>query len=622
MRSASGSVCRSSRRATALAALALSGIVAGIASWTAATDCATAGSHDPVLERRRVERIRRLGPLVTTVHFTGNDSYEAGELALYMRTTPSGFFRATHYSRRTLDRDLDNLQMFYVSQGFLEAAVTLEDVQLADDGLSIEVLIGIREGDRWRVAAVTFAGNRSLDEALLRSLITVREGEPLLSDVLADDREAVLNEYARRSFLDARVEQTVERDDAARSASVRYAIVERGPAVIGSIDVSGTRKTRGFVLEREFRFREGRPFDVDEIGETQAALYRTGLFNSVQIEPAAEDTGLAVRRLLVGVRERPSGRVDVTAGYAALDGYEAGFEVSNRNVQGQATAAGLTGRVSGFAREGRATVGDPWFLGVPLAVSASARYLWADEVSFMAETVGVDAAASKLLGRALTLESGYTFERTFVLETAEENGKLGANYTSNLTFAATLDTRDDILNAGRGTLAGARVDIASSRLGGTNDFVRTELFARGFVPLGRRAVGAASLRFGWIDPESGESVPVNERYTAGGDGSVRGFDRNSLGPAGPDGSTTGGLALLEGRAEVRMSAWGDLSVVAFADAGQAFVDVSGVRLDGLAVGVGAGLRYDTRIGMVRFDLATPVSGKGSAFPYFSIGQAF
>jgi outer membrane protein assembly complex protein YaeT len=575
-----------------------------------------------VLERWRVERIQRLGPIVKAVRFVGNEAFGASDLLQYMRTRPGGPFRAVHYSRGTLDRDLANLERFYESQGFPAAKAGLEDVAPSADGLSVELLIGVDEGGRWTVSSIALAGNRALDDAVLRGLLSLREGDPLLADSLAHDRAALLDEYARRSFLDARVEQIVERDDALRSASVRYEIVERGVAVIGSTVIEGTGKTRGFVLEREFRFAPGRPFDVDEIGETQAALYRTGLFNSIRLEPAAADTGLAERRLLVRVGERPSVRVDLTGGYAVLDGYEAGAEIVNRNVQGQAITAALRGRVSEFTREAEATVGDPWFLGVRLSAQAGVRYAWTDEEAFTAETAGVDATLSRLLGRAVTVEAGYTFERTVVLETAGEGGDLGDNYTSNVSAGATLDTRDDILNARRGILAGARVDLASSKLGGTNDFVRTDTFARGFVPMGRRAVGAASLRFGWIEPEGGGSVPVNERYTAGGDGSVRGFARNSLGPGDGEGGTAGGLAVLEVRAEARVRVWRGLSVVAFADAGQAFESARAVRPDGLAVGAGGGLRYDTRIGVVRLDLAAPVTEDGRGALYFGVGQAF
>ena len=52
---------------------------------------------------------------------------------------------------------------------------------------------------------------------------------------------------------------------------------------------------------------EGEPFDPEKIGETRANLYRTGLFYSVWVQPSPADTGKAVKSLVVGVSERPSG---------------------------------------------------------------------------------------------------------------------------------------------------------------------------------------------------------------------------------------------------------------------------------------------------------------------------
>jgi translocation and assembly module TamA len=115
---------------------------------------------------------------------------------------------------------------------------------------------------------------------------------------------------------------------------------------------------------------------------------------------------------------------------------------------------------------------------------------------------------------------------------------------------------------------------------------------------------------------------VNERYFAGGEASVRGFERNSLAPEAEGGEAEGGLGLLVARTEVRVSVWKGLAVVGFADAGRAFAFPEDIRLDGLAVGVGGGLRYDTRVGVLRFDLATPVSESGTPMAYFSVGQAF
>jgi len=637
MRSLSGCACRSARHALSSCAgksgrRPVGGACRG-ALWPAAAavalatvfapSCGEAAGIDPSLIERRDAHIRREGPLVTSIEFVGNDTFGEGILLRYMNTCESTLLSPVHFDSRTLERDLDNLETFYAFQGFLDAEVRVEDTVLSPDSLRIGVLIGVREGPRWVVSEVTFEGNSALTAEELLDVVKVRPGTPLRSNRLAADRRLILDEYAARSYLDARVSQVVERDDAAKTAAVHYRIVEREPAVIGSIEVTGDDKTRQFVIEREFEFTVGEPFDFEKIGETQARLYRTGLFQSVWIEPAREDTGKGAKRLEVRVRERPSGRFDFTFGYAALDGIEVGAAIVNRNVQGQAIELGIEGTFSEYVRGTSVSVGDPWFTGRRVAANASGRYEWADERSYVAETVGAGFVLTKRFGDNLSLEGGYDLERTVVLEASEEVGEFGANYTSNVLSALTYDSRDDILNAKRGMLARVEVDFASSHLGGTNDFARYELEWRGYKKLTRGRVGALAFRLGWVKPQGdGADVPVNERYFAGGEGSVRGFDRNSLSPLDESGEPKGGRALVEARAEARFPVWKRLRAAVFVDAGQAFDDFTATKLTGLAVGAGTGLRYETRVGVIRFDAAIPISEKGSPKYYLGVGQAF
>ncbi len=583
---------------------------------------------DPALVRRAFARGAPTGPVVTDVLFIGNESFEDGVLLPYMQTRKSGSLRKTSYDRRAFLRDLENLERFYVSQGFLDADVELDDMMLSADSTGVRLLIGVYEGDRWMVEDVSFEGANVIPEEKLRGVVTVREGTPLLVGKLDSDRRAILEEYARLSYLDAHVSQDAVRDDDRRSATITYRITERDQASIASIDVIGDEKTRQYVIERELTFAAGELFDFKKIGESQVNLYRTGLFNSIWIEPAPEDTGRAEKRVVVRVAERSSGHVDFSVGYAAIDGVAVGAGISNRNVQGQARALGLTGKYSAPAREVRASIGDPWFLGRRVSAEAAGRYSWEDEKSFVAETTGASFVLSKELNLRLTLEGGYKYDRTVVLEGLDDSSDGEKSYTGSILGAVIYDARNDILNATRGTFIRTDVELASSRLGGTNDFVRYNIEWRGYKKIARGWVAALELRTGWVKPQGGEhEVPINERYFLGGEGSVRGFLRNSLGPLGPSGEDeelkpVGGRAMALARGEVRFGVYKTLGAAVFVDAGQVFADFDAMRFSDLAVAGGVGLRYSTRVGLLRLDVATPLSEQGDFQWYFSVGQAF
>jgi outer membrane protein insertion porin family len=604
-----------SARTAAVLALAL------VALFASARPARGAAFHAENEIRREVV-IRRLGPLVRRLQFVGNETFSSDELGRLMNTRETSFLSIQHFDRRKLERDLANVARFYETQGFLDARVVTDDLLLSDDGLGIEVLIGVYEGPRWTVSEESFEGNHVFSGDELRKLVSMEIGGPYLPNAVEPDRRKLLDAYARKSYLDTRVFQTVERDDSVHRVAIHYRIVEREQAVIAAVEIEGAEKTRDFVIERELTFSPGQLFDFKKIGESQARLYRIGLFNSVWIEPAPADTGKTAKRIEIRVRERPSGLLDLKAGYAAIDGAQVGAEFVNRNVQGQAIELRLEGALGERVREARASVGDPWFTGRRIAVDAYGKYSWNDEEAYVAESEGGGVVLTKRLGKAVTLEGGYGLERTVILEGAPEDDSDGKNRTSDISAALTYDTRDDILDARRGMLARVETRFASQALGGTNDFSRHELIWRGFKDIRHGRTLALSARLGWIKPQGEGGVPINERYFAGGEGSVRGYERNSLSPVDQDGDALGGRALVELRAEVRFPVYKRLGAAAFVDAGQAFEDFRAITRAGLAVGAGGGLRFRTDFGVLRLDVATPVSESDSVQYYVGVGQAF
>ncbi len=565
----------------------------------------------------------RDGPVLRAINFVGNETFEAGRLKPYMATTESTTFGLARFDPDVFEQDLSTLELFYTTQGFLEADLSVEDVAFHADSTSVTILVSVYEGERWRVTDVTIAGNSDFTTEELRELLSVTDGKPFRTTRLAEDRAELLGHYARHSYLDARVEQTVERDDVERTVSVRYDIVEREQATISEIRISGDDKTREFVIARELTFEPGELFDVDRVGESQANLYSTGLFNAVWIEPARTDTGRTERAMDVRVSEQRSVEFSASVGYEVIDGPGATAEFSNRNVQGNATWMTLGGGVSYRTRDVGVTIGDNWLIGLPLTGEMTLGYDYSDEDAYTAESERGTAFLRKDLSQFLSVEGGYEFERNVVLEVSDEDEDPGTNYTTEVMVAATHDTRDDVLNASSGMLTRAEFRLASSLLGGTNDFTRTELIWRGFKEVREGRILALSARTGWIRPQDdGADVPVNERFFAGGQGSIRGYDWNSLGPVDDDGDAKGGRGLVELRTELRVPAPGPFRAVAIVDAGQVFDDYSAIRLDSLSVGAGLGVRYYLGIWVFRLDAVAPVTETGNTHFYFGIGQAF
>ena len=117
------------------------------------------------------------------------------------------------------------------------------------------------------------------------------------------------------------------------------------------------------------------------------------------------------------------------------------------------------------------------------------------------------------------------------------------------------------------------------------------------------------------------SLPPDQRFYAGGSGTVRGYRYQSVGPEFADGNPEGGINMEAVNLELRQRVGTNLGFVTFVDSG----GVSSPSGSLYRVGVGAGVRYYTSIGPIRFDLALPTKRRPNddRFEiYIGLGQAF
>jgi translocation and assembly module TamA len=140
---------------------------------------------------------------------------------------------------------------------------------------------------------------------------------------------------------------------------------------------------------------------------------------------------------------------------------------------------------------------------------------------------------------------------------------------------------------------------------------------------------AARGQAGTLLGADARDVPASFGFLAGGGGSVRGRSFQSIGVevVDEDGeeATLAGASLAGVQLEARVGLAGAFSGVAFYDAaavGEGLLPEGG---DEFGAGAGIGVRYDTAVGPVRLDLATPASGEdafGAVQLYIGIGQSF
>jgi outer membrane protein insertion porin family len=536
--------------------------------------------------------------------------------------------------------------------------------------IPVAVRISVAEGVRTTIDAVTFAGNEAVDEAALRARIGLRPGEPFVRGQLAADRDTIQTIYQDLGYENIAVEVMPEHTDDGTSVAVQFAIREGARVLVDHVLIVGNVRTDTETIERELQVKPGRPLSLAAINESQRRLSGLGLFRRVRISELRHGDE-AARDLLVTVEEAPTTTVGVggglegrlVAGTSAngtttdeLDlAPRAFFQIGRRNLFGRNQSINLFTSVSLHSKHSPgAGVTEYRFVGTlreprlfDTAADAFLNVTVEQQIrsSFNFRRRSASAAIARHLTPTVSATGNYQIQRTSIFDARLDPADLpliDRTFTQFLlsSFSASLvrDTRDDPVDPASGAYVSANGQLAAEAIGSEVGFVKSFLTAQAFrtLPSLRRVVFAGNARLGMATGFSTlGQLPASERFFAGGDTTVRGFALDRLGvrhvPFQPvdtldsEGLPIGGNGLVIFNAELRTTIRGGSQVVGFLDTGNVFARASEIDLAALRSAAGAGVRYKSPFGPIRFDLGFKIKrqqGEGLTAWFVSFGQAF
>jgi outer membrane protein assembly factor BamA len=229
----------------------------------------------------------------------------------------------------------------------------------------------------------------------------------------------------------------------------------------------------------------------------------------------------------------------------------------------------------------------------------------------------------------------YSYQRTRIFNITVPLDEVDRQYRSVTLSGPSVslidDTRDDALDPHRGHFLGADVQLSLKQLGGAS-LAKAYLQGANYRRLWPIVTLALNARLGLARTMGqGEPLrlPLPDRFFAGGDYSLRGFQVDTAGPMEPAPSgalvPTGGNALVLAGAELRVDLGRSLSLAVFSDVGNVFPLASDLDLGDLRYTAGLGLRYRTALGPVRLDWGYKLDrqpGESAGRLHFTIGHAF
>ncbi|HEY8331136.1 MAG TPA: outer membrane protein assembly factor BamA [Pseudomonas sp.] len=603
------------------------------------------------------------------INIVGNKVFSSEELAglFELRTTNwLSFIRSDDkYSREKLSGDLERLRSYYLDRGYINMDISSTQVSITPDKKHVYVTVNINEGEKYRIREVKLAGDLRVPEEEVRQLLLVKEGQIFSRKVMTSTSELITRRLGNEGYTFANVNGIPEAHDEDNTVSLTFAVDPGKRAYVNRINFRGNTKTEDEVLRREMRQMEGGWASTYLIDQSKTRLERLGYFKEVNVEtPQVPGTDDQVD-VNYSVEEQPSGSVTASVGFAQSAGLILGGSISQSNFLGTGNKVNLGLTRSEYQTRYNFAFTDPYWTEDGVSLGYNMFYRTTDyddyDVDFTSYSVdslgaginlGYPVSETSRLNYGLSVQQDDISPGTYAVDEirdfVDQEGDSYTNFKGSIGWSESTLNRGMFATRGHSQSLSGEITLPGSDL----SFYRMEYNGQVFTPLwGKDYAMRFHTRLGYADSYGSTSeLPFYEHYYAGGFGSVRGFEDNSLGPRStpaaadpdPESDAFGGNVLVQGGAELLfpmpfVKDQRSLRTVLFWDVGNVFdTNCSSAQearsesgcdlgLSDMASSVGVGLTWLTAMGPLSFSLGMPVMKPDEADTQvfqFSLGQTF
>jgi outer membrane protein insertion porin family len=566
---------------------------------------------------------------IKQISVVGNKVFSESELLKQIQLTTSGWFtfftKSDQYSKQKLSADLETLKSYYLNRGYLEFNVDSTQVSITPDKKDIYVTVTITEGQKFTVSDIKLGGELLDKEAELKPLILLKPGDTFNAEVMNASTKLMterLGNYGY-AFANATPSPEINREKGTAAFTI---IIDPGRRVyVRRIAISGNSRTRDEVIRRELRQFEGGYFDGERVRQSRDRVDRLGFFEEVKVDTPAVPGAADLIDANYAVKERPTGNLNVGAGYSSYDKLVLSASVAQNNLFGTGNSLSFEINTSRAQQTYAISQTNPYFTveGVSQGIDVYTRRYVPSSLNL--GNYGVRSTGGGLrfgvpVGDFDTLVLGTAFESTRLQVTSlsplryqDYVNRFGEDSAGLTLSAAWLrDTRDNSLAPTRGTFTRATSEITAPVL--DLRYYRLGLQQQWFRPLFGNFTLALNGQVDYAHGIGQKQLPLFKYYYAGGIGTVRGYDNNTLTTKrDADGTPIGGASRAYGNAEFLFPLPGTsdrtVRLFLFADGGNTYEEGAPIKFGDLRYSYGAGISWLSPIGPLKISYGIPVRNK-------------
>lgn len=447
-------------------------------------------------------------------------------------------------------------------------------------------------------------------------------GNPLTTkEILAFEKEVVW-ELKKKGYAAAHVRKKDIIVDTAQHNVIVRLHVEHGPLVrFGRTNIIGNRTVLAKTIEKNILYKEGDIYNPLKIEQTESALEDTALFSSVTI---SQDE-LVNNTLPLDIHLQESKHKSIGAGVSYTTSWGPGIiaEWENKNLRG--TGEKLTFKTEVWERYQTALLSltKPKFHGTNQDMIWLAEYDKIQTLAFNSRSYNFSPLIQWRIHPRTEISYGARFEWLNARNFEADH----TYYLIKAPLQLKWSNANNLLDPTKGQTLNVKF-TPTSQLKAPHfiyGIQNTTLTSYHSTPSNALTI-ALKVVFGNIIGAARHTIPPPDRLYGGTENGLRGYRAYTVSPLHDHKTPIGGRSLLMGSLETRFRTQGAFGWALFYDVGNVYsTNVPKITIHQLH-SVGGGIRYNTPLGPLRFDVAVPLNPRSnidSHFQiYFSIGQAF
>ncbi len=500
---------------------------------------------------------------------------------------------AKTFDSSKLEEDAERVRFAYRDRGYYNAAVEEPRTQIRDQGgLSlltfrpnkgkrIDILLPVEEGDRYRLSGITFTGNKAVTNVrALRSTFALKDGDYFNSTLMGKGLENLKKAYGQLGYINFGAIPKPTFDEAKKTVAFTIDIDEGKPFYVSRIEIQGNTLTRDRVIRRELLLEEGQVYNSQLWEYSLLRLNQLDYFNPLKVDQDSEahqDTEAGTVDLLLKVTEKGKNSIALNGGVSGISGAFLGLNYTTNNFLGLGETLSLQANLGNVNRQFLFGFTQPYFRNRPLNLgfqlfnqksdyNAAKNYATTTGQSANVTTqqasllqnynnssTGLNFSVGYPLPRHNFQRLGFTYSLTrssiTAFSTASQNlfqtinfrsGIQGQNaltgiVNSSASFSYIYNTINNPQRPRSGKEFSAVMQVAGA--GGNVRYIFPAVAYKVFKPIrwftfdpaGHNVLGMRT-ELKYIQGWGGDVAPPNNRFYAGGEGDLRGFDIRSETP--------------------------------------------------------------------------------------------